>query len=137
MSTASNPATGLTTAIPFPIALPAAGPPVVRQESVIRQIPSAQPYRFTVEQLEQMIKAGVLGKYDRCELIRGELIQKMTIGDRHMATVKRLNRLLQLAAREDFVIGVQDAVKLADSRPEPDISILRFRSDYYQQRTPE
>lgn len=130
----------MTTAAPSsvasskPLALGAglAAPPA----PIVRQIPVLQPHRFTVAQVEAMIDNGILSKSDRCELIRGELIDKMTLGDPHMATVKRLNRIFSLAAKNNYVVGVQDAVKLGDSRPEPDITILRFRADFYRSQTP-
>jgi Uma2 family endonuclease len=121
-----------STPIAPPLALGTAGksrPPVVAQIAALR------PYRLSVEQFEAMIKAGIVGKYDRCELIRGELIEKMTIGDSHVAAVRRLNRLLQRAPEDQFIVGVQDPIKLADSRPEPDISLLQHRDDFYANGT--
>ena len=50
-------------------------------------------HRFSVDDYEQMIQRGILTEDDRVELIRGEIVDKMSIGDEHAACVKRLNRL--------------------------------------------
>jgi Uma2 family endonuclease len=100
------------------------------------QVPAVLPHRFTVEQVESMIESGVLTKSDRCELIRGELIEKIVLGDPHMAAVKRLNRWFNRAADTQYVVGVQDAIKLKDSRPEPDVTLLKYRADFYRSQTP-
>ena len=65
--------------------------------------------RFSVDECEQMIEHGILTEDDRVELIRGEIIEKMAIGDPHAASVKRLNRLLG-SAPERAIISVQDPV---------------------------
>jgi Uma2 family endonuclease len=93
-------------------------------------------YRFTVDDYELMGKFGILDENDRVELIRGEIINKMTIGDSHAACVKRLNRLLNGLIGTRVVIGIQDPVRLDDSVPEPDVSILQPRDDLYKSATP-
>lgn len=103
---------------------------------VVRAISTAQPHRFTVSQVEEMVKLGFLNENDRCELIRGELIEKMTLGDPHMAAVRWLNRFFNQYALDQCLVSVQDAIRLADSRPEPDVSILVRRDDLYRSRTP-
>ena len=62
------------------------------------------PFRFTVDQYERMIDAGILTENDRVELIRGEIVPKMAIGDAHSACVDRLNfRLNRLTAGQAIV----------------------------------
>jgi Uma2 family endonuclease len=102
---------------------------------VVGQVATALPHRLTVEQVEAAILSGVLTENDRCELIRGELIEKMTIGDPHMAAVRRLVRFFKRLDDEVALLGVQDAIKLKDSRPEPDVTILRPALDCYESRT--
>jgi Uma2 family endonuclease len=82
-----------------------------------------------------MIVTGVLTENDRCELIRGELIEKMTIGDPHMAGVRRLIKLFSVLG-DQAITSAQDAIKLLDSRPEPDVALLVPRSDFYASQTP-
>src|SRR5690349_12605237 len=45
------------------------------------------PHRFTVPQYEKMVHVGILDENDRVELIRGEIVAKMPIGDPHIACV--------------------------------------------------
>ena len=45
--------------------------------------------------------------------------------------MKRLNRLFSLSVGTRAVVGVQDPVHFDDSEPEPDISLLRQRLDFY------
>lgn len=40
-------------------------------------------HRFRVDEYERMIEHGILTENDRVELIRGEIIEKMAIGDPH------------------------------------------------------
>ena len=48
--------------------------------------------RFSVADYERMTELGFLTENDRVELIRGEIVEKLTIGDRHIACVNRLTR---------------------------------------------
>lgn len=43
---------------------------------------------------ERMIELGIVTEDDRVELIRGEIVRKMSIGPHHAACVKRLNLIL-------------------------------------------
>jgi len=129
MSSAALPSSGVA-------ALPLGnGAPVSYGMPVVRAISTAQPHRFTVAQVEEMVKVGILDENDRCELIRGELIEKMTIGDPHVAAVRRLVRFFKRLPDELALLGVQDPIKLADSRPEPDCTLLRPAADDYELRT--
>jgi Uma2 family endonuclease len=70
------------------------------------------------------------------ELIRGEIVTKMPVGKLHGALVKRLNQLLVLRLHGLAVIGVQDPIVLPDSQPEPDLTVLRPRDDFYASSKP-
>jgi Uma2 family endonuclease len=54
----------------------------------------------------------------------------------HAACVKRLNESLARALGGEAMLGVQDPILLADSEPEPDISVLKRRDDYYADAKP-
>lgn len=93
---------------------------------------------FTVDEYHQMARAGILTETDRVELIEGEIIAMSPIGVRHAACVKRLNDLFSLHFRGEAIISVQDPIKLSRySEPEPDVALLRYRADYYAEKTPE
>jgi len=94
-------------------------------------------YRFTAEEFEQMSESGILAEDDRLELIQGEIIEMSPIVSEHAACVKRLNYLLQQALGASVVIGVQDPIRLdAHSQPQPDLSVLAFRPDFYSDGHP-
>lgn len=93
-------------------------------------------HRFSLEDYEQMIEFGILGKYDRVELIRGEIVEKMTIGEPHAACVMRLNHFFNRLVRNQSIIGIQSPVVVAESRPEPDVTLLALRDDFYSEAAP-
>lgn len=94
--------------------------------------------KFTVEQYHQMVEAGILSEDDRVELIRGEIIEMSPIGRRHAANVKRINALFMMRLGQSVTIGVQDPIQLDNnSEPQPDISILRRRGDFYLSGHPQ
>lgn len=95
------------------------------------------PRRISVAQYEQMVRCGIFTENDRIELIRGMLVDKMPIGPPHRACVTRLNKLFQLRLGAVANIGVQDPVSLADSEPEPDVSLARPRADDYSAEHPK
>jgi Uma2 family endonuclease len=98
--------------------------------------PTHTLYRFSVDDYEQMIESGILDENSRVEFIRGRVVQKMPVGDRHAACVKRFNRLMNQRVGDRAVIGVQDPVRFDDSVPEPDLSLLRPREDFYESVAP-
>lgn len=93
--------------------------------------------RYSVDDYEEMIRLGVLAENDRVELIRGEIVPKMLIGPRHAGSAKRLNRLFIHRLGDSAIVGSQDPVRLPDSEPEPDISLLRPRPDFYASGHPQ
>lgn len=94
--------------------------------------------RFTVDEYHQMAEMGILKEGDRVELINGEIIEMSAISSRHAAGVKRLSRLLNRLIGDAAIIGVQDPIQLNDySEPEPDISLLKPRADFYVQSHPK
>lgn len=83
------------------------------------------PHRLTVVQYDRMIDVGILKEDDRVELIRGEIVSKMPIGNPHVACVDRLTRLFVRATGDDVIVSIQNPVRLADSEPEPDVVLKR------------
>lgn len=89
--------------------------------------------RFTVDDYERMIEAGILDENDRVELIRGEIVEMAAVGGPHASCVDRLTfQFSRHPAIGLVIVRVQSPIKLAPhSEPEPDISLLRPREDYY------
>ena len=93
--------------------------------------------RFTVDEYHRMGEAGILNEDDRVELIRGEIVQMSPIGTRHAACVARLNEMLVGRLRGRAVVWPQNPlVVLPDSEPQPDIILLRHRTDFYAAELP-
>lgn len=92
---------------------------------------------FTTAEYHRMIEAGILTEDDRIELLDGEIIKMAPIGPRHAACVKRLNAFLSRKVSRVAIVGAQDPIHLDDySEPQPDISLLKPRDDFYSQEHP-
>src|SRR5258706_9605585 len=69
----------------------------------------------------------------RTELIRGIVIEKMSKSPLHSSLAKRLYDRIAQALPKGFVIRREDPITLADSEPEPDITVVRGdESDFFQ-----
>lgn len=100
---------------------------------------SAQPARklFTTAEYHQMIEAGVFKEDDRFELLEGEIYEMSPIGSRHVAAVNRLTRFLSLSLPDVALVSVQNPVELDEySEPQPDLTLLKLRDDFYAQALP-
>jgi Uma2 family endonuclease len=90
---------------------------------------------FNVTEYYRMMEAGILSESDNVELIGGEVVEVSPIGSRHAACVDRLNRFFNKL--EDVIVRVQSPIRLDDfSEPQPDITLLRMRPDFYAQGHP-
>lgn len=87
---------------------------------------------FTVDEYYRMAEAGILHEDDRVELIRGAIVEMSPIGSRHAARVDRLSTEFHTRLISRAIVRVQGPVRLSpNSEPEPDILLLRPRSDFY------
>jgi Uma2 family endonuclease len=85
-------------------------------------IPQRIPLRFKVDEYYKLIDLGMLHDYEKAEIIDGELIRHMTVGDRHAQVVDRLNKILVRGLPDEILVRVQNPVRLSDyNEPEPDI----------------
>lgn len=92
---------------------------------------------FTLEEYERMVESGGFHEDARIELIRGEIVDMAPIGVRHEACVTRLTTLLVRKAADSAIVWSQNSIRLpGHSRPQPDVSLLRWRDDYYEGRRP-
>jgi Uma2 family endonuclease len=94
-------------------------------------------YPISVPQYHEMLRCGILTENDRCELIRGQLVPKMTIVDDHAACVDQLNWLLNQGVPDDVRVRIQNPVVLADSEPEPDVSLVRVSAGKLRTKKPQ
>ena len=92
---------------------------------------------LTAADYHRMGEAGILSEADQVELIEGELVAMSPVGSRHVGTVHALNRLLGRAVGDRGLVSVQSPIPLDDhSEPEPDVAVLRPRSDDYRTALP-
>ena len=88
--------------------------------------------RFTADEYEQMIEAGILTEDDKVELLEGEIVQMAAVGNRHAECMARMNRAFYSRVSESAIVVGQNPIRLDDhSEPEPDIAIYRYRSDLW------
>jgi Uma2 family endonuclease len=93
--------------------------------------------RFTVEEYYKMAEAGILCEDDRVELLDGQIVEMTPIGSRHAAAVDRLTRLLSHLVGEAALVRVQNPIRLSQhSEPQPDLALLKPRSDFYAHAHP-
>lgn len=103
--------------------------------------------RLNVDQLHQMLAAGIIRDGEPVELIDGLLVNKdrrdgggkpMSHGPRHAAIIRRLGRLEERVRTYGFHVLIQLPVTLSDvSEPEPDAAILRGDDELYAKRHPQ
>jgi len=90
--------------------------------------------RFSSDEYERIVEAGILGPEDRVELIAGEIVEMAAIGSRHAACVTKLQ--VQLSGC-DALLRARQPIRLDDrSEPEPDLALVRPRDDYYSAAHP-
>ncbi len=98
--------------------------------------PQPRRLRFSVDEYYKMIELGMLKDYEKAEIIDGELIQKMTIGDRHAAVVNILNRFFVKNVSDEVLVSIQNPLRITDyNEPEPDI-VLSDLTKYDGKRHP-
>jgi Uma2 family endonuclease len=98
---------------------------------------SAPRHRFTVQDVDRMLAAGVLHEDDPVELLEGELVERSPQGDAHRRSIGRLNRALVRAVGDELHVLVQCPIVCSEhSAPEPDFAIVRGEPDAIRGRNP-
>jgi Uma2 family endonuclease len=93
---------------------------------------------FTTSEYHRMGEAGILTDEDRVELIEGEIIRLTPIGPPQASTVDRLNPLFHARAGNRAIVRVQGPiVRDRYSEPQPDLTLLKPRADFYVARHPQ
>ncbi len=90
--------------------------------------PQPRRLRFTVDEYYKMFELGMLNDFEKSEIIEGELIQKMGIGDLHAFVVDTLTKIFIKHVSDDILVRVQNPVRLSDyNEPEPDLALADLR----------
>lgn len=103
-----------------------------------RESPNLRPgHRWTVVEYHRMREVGLLNENSRVELIDGEIVEMAPIGSQHGGKVNRFIHVFYKALGNQAIIAAQNPVVLGGyGEPQPDIAILRWREDYYEQAHP-
>jgi Uma2 family endonuclease len=93
--------------------------------------------RISADRYQKMVATGVLTKYDRVELIDGDILNMPPIGLNHSSVTARLNKLFVLSVGDSAMVSPGGSVKLGDySIPQPDLLLLKPRDDFYSGQIP-
>ena len=93
--------------------------------------------KFRSEEIHKMIKVGILPEESGWELIRGEIVRRMSIGSKHVGTVIKLGKFFERKVGDEVFVSTQNPVHLDEfNEPEPDIALLKPRADYYTESLP-
>ena len=94
-------------------------------------------HRWTADDVQKMVAAGILNEDDRVELLEGELVEMSPQTKEHWyAKALVLEALREGYGTTAWVVG-QDPIQVADdNQPEPDIAVLRGSIQSYRGRLP-
>jgi Uma2 family endonuclease len=93
----------------------------------------------TLDEYDRMVESAVFEPEARIELIRGEIGDMPPPGSEQESTVARLDRLFNTLVRDAALVWPQGnsiGLPRSNSRPQPDVTILRWRGDYYAGKRP-
>jgi Putative restriction endonuclease len=133
-----------TAAMPHAPAIPErapAGVPASVPQAQSTPAPDHVPWHMPLAVYEKIVESGILSKYDGARhvyLWEGKLCDRMTVNRPHGLGVKHVF----LALYELKIVGydpeteVPIAFRKADSAPQPDVKVVRGRSEDYNPRMP-
>jgi Uma2 family endonuclease len=109
---------------------------MIRSDLLTPSQPQPRQLRFSVDDYYKMIELGMIEDYEKAEIIDGQMVQKMTIGDKHAFVVDSLNRYLNRNLADSILVRIQNPLRLDDfSEPEPDV-VLADLTKYDGKRHP-
>jgi Uma2 family endonuclease len=94
-------------------------------------------YRFTVDQYHRMAEAELFHPDCRVELVDGDIFEMSPIGSWHAGVVNVLTHRFVSGLDDRAVVHVQNPAQLdAYSEPQPDVMLLKPRTDFYRHAHP-
>ena len=94
-------------------------------------------HRFTTDDYHRMAETGLF-ESKRVELLEGQIVDMSPINAKHAGIVAFFIHWLSRLISEDYIVNAQNPIALSEtSEPEPDISLLKYRSDFYKQSHPK
>ena len=93
--------------------------------------------RFTVAEYYALGDAGILAHTERVQLLDGDIIVMPPIGNRHQSGTDRINYTMGIDLQGRAIVRNQGPVHLDESSaPQPDLTLLRWRDDFYETAHP-
>lgn len=93
---------------------------------------SLRRHLLTVTDYHRMGDTGILEPDDRVELISGEVLDMSPIGSLHAAFVAALAEHFSRVSARTCTVWSQNPIRLGDmSEPQPDITLVKPRTDFY------
>jgi Uma2 family endonuclease len=92
--------------------------------------------RLSVEQYEEMIRAGIVGEDDPIELLDGWLVPKVAKSPQHILSSELVRDALSPLVQESWWICSQQPVRLPTSMPEPDVMVVPGERRQYCDQIP-
>ena len=100
-------------------------------------IATQERYRFTSEQYRRIGEVGIFPPDARTELVDGLVRRMPPIHPPQASIVNRLNAVLAAKLQGRAVVAIQNPIRLDDfNEPQPDVTVLRLRDDYYARQHP-
>lgn len=97
-----------------------------------------QKHLFSISDFDRMAERGLFDEDAHIELIEGEFFDMAPIGSRHASIVSFLASALIKQLSDCAIVRIQDPVRLGDlSVPQPDLAVVKPKSDFYRTRHPE
>lgn len=92
--------------------------------------------RLSVQNFQSALASGVYDDHPHVELLDGLVVESMSRNPPHEGTLHRLQRLLLKQLPEHLQVRTQSSLTLTTSQPEPDLAVVRARSDDYTSAHP-
>ncbi|MGH9802864.1 MAG: Uma2 family endonuclease, partial [Blastocatellia bacterium] len=92
--------------------------------------------KLSVEQYHEMINAEILTDEDPVELLEGILVTKMPKNPPHSLATQLIRDVLAKLFSSGWCVSAQEPITLADSEPEPDVSVAQGERRQYANRHP-
>ncbi len=99
-------------------------------------LPPVQVWRLSVEQYEEMVRAGILSEDDPVELLDGWLVPKMPKKPLHVMATELVRDALVKVIPDGWHVNSQQPLRLSTSEPEPDAMVVRGNRRDYLDRLP-
>lgn len=100
------------------------------------EVPVDPVFRFTVQQYQEMARAGILGPHDAVELLEGWLIRKMTKNPPHVVATALVAEALRRIVPAGWHVRSEGPLTTDDSVPEPDAAVALGSIRDYTERHP-